>query len=90
MKPIHEPRLTEFSGWQNDMEYLADEEECKRRTQWQIDQYQKQMREQRPGMFLTGKHCLLFFGQVVLLGAFLVLASYGFVIVAELVAEWLR
>lgn len=48
MKPqFSEPRLTEFQGWQNDMEYLADEEECKRRTAWAIAMYRKRELEQR-------------------------------------------
>lgn len=34
-------KLTDFQGWQTDMEYLTDEAECKRRTEWAIAMYRK-------------------------------------------------
>lgn len=59
-------KLTDFQSWQSDMEYLADEEECKRRTEWQLAMYRKQMREQKPGMFVSGKQLLKLFGWIAL------------------------
>ena len=76
MKPIHEPRLTEFEGWANDMEYLADEQECKRRNDRQIRQFNEQMREQRQAKVAMNRNFVL----GALAGTCLVLAGYLFVI----------
>lgn len=77
-------RSADFAGWANEIEYLADEQERQKKAEASIALYRQE--HEKPGMFISGKDALIFFGKVLLLAAGLIFTCYVAVIAA---AAWL-